>query len=60
MSELSASTPERQEVHCAACSRIVLLPAGSGEGSVVTCPFCHTKMIVRLKTVYVAEPLVEA
>lgn len=52
--------PEKQEVHCSACSRLVTITDGDSEGSVISCPFCHSKMRLKLMTVYVAEPLVEA
>jgi hypothetical protein len=54
------SDPEKREVHCCACSRLVMLPDGTGEGSLVTCPFCFTKMQVRTMTVYVGEPVEQA
>jgi len=60
MESASATRPEKHEVHCSACSRLVLLSEGTGEGDVITCPFCHQKMVVKLMTVYVGEPVVEA
>lgn len=47
-------------LHCCACSRIFRLPEGSQPGTLITCPFCHTKQVLRTMTVYVSEPLVAA
>lgn len=60
MESASSTRPAKNEIHCSACSRLVLLGEGAREGDVVTCPFCHQKMVVKLMTVYVGEPLVEA
>jgi uncharacterized Zn-finger protein len=54
------SHPEKNEVHCCACSRLITLAEGSKEGDQAVCPFCSTKMRLGLMTVFVAEALVEA
>jgi LSD1 subclass zinc finger protein len=51
---------EKREVHCCACSRLVMLPDGATEGNVIECPFCHTKMQIRTMTVYVAQAVEQA
>jgi hypothetical protein len=59
MERTLSDTPERV-VHCCACHLLVTMPSTAGVGSVVTCPFCQARMVVREMTVYVGEPVVEA
>lgn len=59
MERTLSETPERA-VHCCACHLLVTLPSETGAGDVLTCPFCHTRMVLREMTVYIAEPVVEA
>lgn len=47
-------------LHCCACSRIFRLPATAAVGSIIDCPFCMTKQVLRTMTVFVSEPVVAA
>jgi phage FluMu protein Com len=42
-------------VHCAACSRLVTIPADAKSGDEVTCPFCGTVNRLKELTVLTAE-----
>jgi hypothetical protein len=47
----------RPAVNCPACHRLFNVPAGKGEGDLLTCPFCATRMVLRIRQVLVAEPV---
>ncbi|MCC7477688.1 hypothetical protein IT575_04440 [bacterium] len=47
-------------LHCCACSRIFRLPDSAAPGSIIDCPFCHTRQVLRTMTVFVSDPVVAA
>ena len=59
---MDQSIPENLEpvVHCCACKRLIVLPSTAAAGSVVACPYCGTRQVLRELTVFVSEPVVEA
>jgi hypothetical protein len=47
-------------VNCPVCKRLFNVPAGHGAGAVLSCPFCSAQMVLRERTMLVAEPVVQA
>ena len=50
-----AAAELRPAVNCPACHRLFNVPSGKGEGDVLVCPFCAALMVLRTRTLLVAE-----
>jgi hypothetical protein len=47
----------RPAVNCPRCRRLFNVPSGRTEGDVITCPFCAAPMLLRVRSMLVAEPV---
>lgn len=42
-------------LQCPKCYRLIVIPDGSGEGTLLTCHFCSTNFRITKRAVYIGE-----